>query len=288
MATDALGLGLALAAIQAASSSLRASQRTFGLYRLEILAALANAVLLFACRGIRALRGDHAGSATRPRSHRSRCSIVGILGLAVNLVAFALAAYGREGEPERGGRLPRGALGHARFGRGRSSVRRSGASRVGRGSTPCSAPRSACGSCRACRLGREALRILVQAAPAGVDVDAVQRDLASIDDVVDVHDVHVWTLTSEMEVAICARDGQRRHRLPPGARQRPRAAPRPARPRPCDLAGRAGRPPRVRRGVLVTSVRWCCRRRVARHAVGRNARSELRRVRWQPRSPGRR
>ena len=54
---------------------------------------------------------------------------------------------------------------------------------------------------RADRLGREAVRVLVQAAPAGVDVAAVQHDLAAISGVVDVHDVHVWTLTSEMDVA---------------------------------------------------------------------------------------
>ena len=37
MATDALGLGMAIAAIQAASKARVHSQRTFGLYRLEIL-----------------------------------------------------------------------------------------------------------------------------------------------------------------------------------------------------------------------------------------------------------
>lgn len=51
MATDALGLGMALAAIQAASTARAHPQRTFGLYRLEILAALLNAVLLFGVAG---------------------------------------------------------------------------------------------------------------------------------------------------------------------------------------------------------------------------------------------
>ena len=51
MATDALGLGMALAAIHAASAARVHPQRTFGLYRLEILAALVNAVLLFAVAG---------------------------------------------------------------------------------------------------------------------------------------------------------------------------------------------------------------------------------------------
>ena len=141
---------------------------------------------------------------------------------------------------------------------------------------------------RAYRLGREALRILVQAAPAGVDVDAVQRDLASIDNVVDVHDVHVWTLTSEMEVAtahVMVSVGTDSHRVLDEARallrDRHGLDHATLQVEPDDHRG-------LRRGVLVTSVRWCGRRRVARHAVGRNARSELRRVRWQPRSPGRR
>ena len=52
MLTDVIGLGMALAAIQLADRHARSvrttpSQHTFGLYRLEILAALVNAVLLF-------------------------------------------------------------------------------------------------------------------------------------------------------------------------------------------------------------------------------------------------
>jgi hypothetical protein len=46
MGTDALGLGMALAAITLAQRP-STSQRTYGLYRLEVLAALANGVLLF-------------------------------------------------------------------------------------------------------------------------------------------------------------------------------------------------------------------------------------------------
>jgi cobalt-zinc-cadmium efflux system protein len=53
---------------------------------------------------------------------------------------------------------------------------------------------------RTWRLGGQAVRILVQAAPPGVDVDGIHTDLAALPGVVDVHDLHVWTLTSEMEV----------------------------------------------------------------------------------------
>jgi cobalt-zinc-cadmium efflux system protein len=54
---------------------------------------------------------------------------------------------------------------------------------------------------RAWQLGREALRVLVQAAPAGTDLAAIDAELRAIPGVVDVHDLHVWTLTSDMEVA---------------------------------------------------------------------------------------
>lgn len=43
--------------------------------------------------------------------------------------------------------------------------------------------------------------VLVQAAPADLDLDVIQAALAAVRGVVDVHDPHVWTLTSEMDVA---------------------------------------------------------------------------------------
>jgi len=54
---------------------------------------------------------------------------------------------------------------------------------------------------RAWRLGRRAVHILLQAAPDHVDLARLEHDLCSIDDVIAVHDVHVWTLTSEMDAA---------------------------------------------------------------------------------------
>ena len=50
MLTDVIGLGMALAAIQLANRHAKkasAGQHSFGLYRLEILAAFVNALLLF-------------------------------------------------------------------------------------------------------------------------------------------------------------------------------------------------------------------------------------------------
>jgi cobalt-zinc-cadmium efflux system protein len=54
---------------------------------------------------------------------------------------------------------------------------------------------------RTWRLGAQALRILVQAAPPGLDLTALETELRRVGGVVDVHDLHVWTLTSEMDVA---------------------------------------------------------------------------------------
>ncbi len=54
---------------------------------------------------------------------------------------------------------------------------------------------------RAWRLARRAVRILVQAAPDHVDLDDLSTRLGEIPDVIDVHDLHIWTLTSDMEVA---------------------------------------------------------------------------------------
>jgi cobalt-zinc-cadmium efflux system protein len=54
---------------------------------------------------------------------------------------------------------------------------------------------------RAWRLGRDALRILLEMAPPGVDVVVVDGELAALPGVTDVHDLHVWTLTSGMNRA---------------------------------------------------------------------------------------
>jgi cobalt-zinc-cadmium efflux system protein len=200
MATDALGLGMALAAIHAASRAGANPQRTFGLYRLEILAALANAVLLF---GVAAYVLYEA--VIRLGEDREIDSapvlIVGLLGLAVNVVAFLVL---REGSKEslnvEGAYLEvlSDALGSLGVVVGALVWGVTGwtwvdpviGAAIGVFILP-----------RAFRLGREAVRILVQAAPAHIDVPALRADLAGIPGVIDVHDLHVWTLTSDMEVA---------------------------------------------------------------------------------------
>gem|GEM_PF-5561443 len=45
------------------------------------------------------------------------------------------------------------------------------------------------------------LRVLVQAAPARLDLTAIQTELAGIFGAVDVHDLYAWTRTSDIEDA---------------------------------------------------------------------------------------
>jgi cobalt-zinc-cadmium efflux system protein len=200
MLTDVLGLGMALAAIQLASRGSERRHHTFGLYRLEILAALANAVLLFGVAiyvVVEAVRRFD----DPPDVLGAPMLVVAVLGLLANLVAFALLREGaKESLNVEGAYLEVlsdtvGSVGVI-------------AAAVVIQVTDWGWVDPAVGIAiglwilpRTFRLGGQALRVLVQAAPAGVDLDAIEGALAGIDGVVDVHDLHVWTLTSEMDVA---------------------------------------------------------------------------------------
>jgi len=199
MATDALGLGMALAAITAANRATQAQHRTFGLYRLEILAALANAVLLFGVAGyvlVEAMRRLD----DPPEVSSVPVLVVGVIGLVVNLIAFMLLRQGAtESLNVRGAyfEVVADALGSVGVIVAAGLMWVTGWGWVdpviGAGIGLFILP-------RAWRLGRDAVRILVQAAPEGVDLAAVTAALTGIDGVADVHDLHVWTLTSDMDV----------------------------------------------------------------------------------------
>ena len=86
---------------------------------------------------------------------------------------------------------------------------------------------------------RDSGRVFMEAAPPGLDPQQIGRTLAAAEGVVEVHDLHVWEVTSGMP-AISAHMivGQRR-RLPPGALERRAAAGGPLRGRALDPPGRA-------------------------------------------------
>lgn len=88
MGTDGLGLGMALAAVHLASRP-TSSQRTWGTYRLEVLAALANGVLLFGVAGYVLFEAWHRLSEP-PEVAGLAVLAVAAVGLAVNVVSFRL------------------------------------------------------------------------------------------------------------------------------------------------------------------------------------------------------
>lgn len=199
MFTDVLGVGMALAAIAAAQATGINDRRTFGLYRAEVLAALANAVLLF---GVAAWVLVEAASrfADPPVVPGLPLMLTAAAGLAANLVVFALLRQGaKESLNVRGAYLEvlADTLGSV-------GVLLAGAATIAFGwryADPLVA--IAIGLWvlpRTWSLARQAVRILVQAAPAHVDVAAIRSELAALRGVLDVHDVHLWTLTSGMEV----------------------------------------------------------------------------------------
>jgi cobalt-zinc-cadmium efflux system protein len=200
MFTDVLGIGMALAAITAARRATGDPQRTFGLYRLEVLAALANAALLSGVAVYVVVEAVHR-FADPPRVATGPVLLVAALGLVTNLVAFWLLRPGAEASINlRGAYLEvlGDLLGSAGVIAAAVVLTLTGwwwfdplvAVGIGLFILP-----------RTWRLGRVAVRILVQAAPEHVDVPAVQARLSAVPGVRDVHDLHIWTLTSGMEVA---------------------------------------------------------------------------------------
>ncbi|MGW7538350.1 cation diffusion facilitator family transporter [Amycolatopsis sp. NPDC054798] len=200
MFTDVLGVGMALAAIVLARRSGPTASRTFGMYRAEVLAALANAVLLFGVAGYVAVEAI-GRIADPPEVPGLPVLLAAAAGLGANIVSFlVLRAGAKESLNVRGAYLEVladlvGSVG----------VLLSGAITLTTGwryADPIIGV--AIGLFvlpRTWTLARRALRILFQHAPAGVDVDKISTELAALPGVADVHDLHVWTLTSGMEVA---------------------------------------------------------------------------------------
>ncbi len=200
MLTDLVGIGMALAAIHVANREVTQTHRTFGLYRLEILAALANAVLLFAV-GLYVL-WEAIDRLRHPESvHSGEMLVIAVAGAVANLVCFALLRRGAEESLNvRGAYLEVLADLLTSLGVIIAAVviAFSGAEWVdpvvGAGIGLFIFPRT-------WRLAAQAIRVLVEAAPPHVDVEAVRSDLVAVDGVIGVHDLHVWTLTSEMDMA---------------------------------------------------------------------------------------
>ncbi|MCZ2819507.1 cation diffusion facilitator family transporter [Modestobacter sp. VKM Ac-2977] len=198
MATDALGIGMALGAVTLAQRPAR-GRRTFGWQRMEVLAAVGNGLLLLVVGGyvvVEAVRriGDP------PDIDSGWMLGVALVGLAVNVGSLALLRSGqRESLNTRGAYLE--VLGDAL---GSVAVIVAGVVILTTGWTGADVVASfAVGALvlpRAWSLLREALDVLLEAAPKGVDLEQVRDHVLGVPDVLDVHDLHAWTITSGLPV----------------------------------------------------------------------------------------
>lgn len=198
--TDVFGILIAVMAIVLAQRARYRSDRTFGMYRAEVFAALLNALLLFVVAGW-VIYEALGRLADPPMVPGLPVTIVAIVGLAMNAASFLLLRSGaKESINVRGAYLEvmadmLGSIGVLISGLVTLTFGWRYADpiigiAIGLFVLP-----------RAFNLGRHAVRILLQHAPADLDVPEITRALVAVPGVRDVHDLHVWTLTSGMPVA---------------------------------------------------------------------------------------
>jgi cobalt-zinc-cadmium efflux system protein len=193
MFTDSSALGLAAGAawLTRRPPSMRHS---YGLVRAEVLAALFNSVLMLFLLGYIVHEAlDRFGT---PRDIRGEAVIgVAAVGLAVNLIVAWVLSHGEHTLNSRAALLH--VLGDAL---GSVAAIAAGLVIVTTGWTPIDPLLSLLVAAlilvSALRLLREAVHVLMEGVPAHVRLDAVGRDLATLDGVLRVHDLHVWTLSS--------------------------------------------------------------------------------------------
>ena len=200
MAADVATLGAALVATRIATRPDPTGRRTFGSYRAEVFASGLAVLLMLGVSVyivVEALGRMGAGAEVASGT----MLLVGGIGLVVNLVALVLLRGGAaESLNVKGAYLEVvadtvGSVGVIVAGL------LVGATGNTLWDTVIALAIAVFVAVRAVVLGREVLAVLGQHAPAGVDPTELVTSLEGVEGVVDVHDLHVWTLTSGMNVA---------------------------------------------------------------------------------------
>ena len=198
MIADGAGVGLALSASYVATLS-ATSRRTFGFHRAEILAALLNSVVLLGICGYLFVEGVRRLVAPQTVETAPMLAVA-LLGLVANAVALGLLSGRREQSLNmRGAYLE--VLGDlvGSFGVVLAAlvIIATGYSRA---DPIASLLIAAMILPRAVLLVRDAVDVLLETAPAHLDLDELRGHLCEVPGVVDVHDLHAWTITSGMPV----------------------------------------------------------------------------------------
>lgn len=194
MLSDNLSLALALFAAWLAARPAGPS-RTFGFRRAEILAALANGVALVAISiWIFVEAGDRLGDP--PDVEAGLMLAVAVVGLAVNVIA-ARILHGHAGENLNVSAAFRhvladllGSVGVIAAGLVILTTGWEYADPVVGGLIGVLVLASSWS------ILRDSLQVLLEGSPRGLDVEEVGREMAAFGGVAEVHDLHVWTITS--------------------------------------------------------------------------------------------
>ena len=194
MLTDAAALALALVAASVAQRPPRGSW-TFGFRRVEILAALANGITL-ALVGIWIVYASIRRLVTPPEVRGGLVLVVALAGVAVNLAATLLLSRASRDSLNVRGAFLHVATDLAAF----AATAAAGALVLATGWDRFD-PLAGLGVAAlmiyaSVGLLRESGRIFLEASPREIDPDAVAAALAGDGEVVEVHDLHVWTVTS--------------------------------------------------------------------------------------------
>jgi len=198
MAADAAGLGLSLLAAYVASRPPTA-RRTFGYARAEILAAMANAVLLLGMAAF--IIVDAIRRLMAPPEVSSGLIIVfGVIALVANAVSLLLLRRGQAESLNLRGAF----LEVASDALGAVAVIVTGVIIAATGFTRADPIASlAVGLLilpRTWQLLRETVDVLLEASPRGMDLSEVRQHMTTLGGVRDVHELHAWTITSGLPV----------------------------------------------------------------------------------------
>lgn len=194
MLTDVAGLALALAAMKVAERP-PSPRRTYGYYRVEILAALANGLALLGVAVYILLEAVHRISHPRPVASLP-VLLVAAFALVVNVAgALLLRGGSRQSLNVRGAyyEVVADALSSIGVIVGAAVIATTGWYQV----DPLVAVLIALFVLpRTYTLLREAVGVLLEGAPREVDMTALRTAMEAVPGVKRIHDLHVWTLTS--------------------------------------------------------------------------------------------
>ncbi|WP_194712120.1 cation diffusion facilitator family transporter [Noviherbaspirillum soli] len=194
MFTDTAALAISLTAIRIGRRDAD-SQRTFGYYRFEILAAAFNAVLLFLV-ALYILFEAYQRLKNPPEIQSGVMLIIAALGLVINLISMRLLSAGKDSSLNvKGAYLEvwSDMLGSVGVILGALIIRYTGwawvDSAVAVGIGLWVLPRT-------WTLLKASMHVLLEGVPEDVDVAEVKAAILALPGVASIHDLHVWSITS--------------------------------------------------------------------------------------------